>query len=134
MSNHKLSSLVPLALATVISAPAFAQLQAQTPSEPCSAVRDVVVRNGKIHTMDATDTVVESVRIIGDRFAEVGTSRIATSRCTRTIDLEGRTAVPGLIDNHNHIVLLGLRPGHDTRLESAMSIADVLATLRAKAA
>ncbi len=50
------------------------------------------------------------------------------------IDLEGRTAVPGLIDNHNHIVLLGLRPGHDTRLESAASIDDVLAILRAKAA
>src|SRR5688572_13230092 len=84
--------------------------------------------------MDTTDTVVDSVRIVGDRFAEVGTARLPTSRCTRTIDLEGRTAVPGLIDNHNHIVLLGLRPGHDTRLESAASIADVLAMLAARAA
>jgi predicted amidohydrolase YtcJ len=96
-------------------------------------VRDVRVTNGKIHTMNAVDTVVDSVRIVGDRFAEVGTDRLPTSRCTRTIDLKGRAAVPGLIDNHNHIVLLGLRPGHDTRLESAASIDDVLATLRAKA-
>src|SRR6185436_5670959 len=97
-------------------------------------VRDVLVTNGRIHTMDVADTVVDSVRIVGDRFAEVGTSRLPTSRCTRMIDLEGHTAVPGLIDNHNHIVLLGLRPGHDTRLESAASIGDVLALLAARAA
>jgi predicted amidohydrolase YtcJ len=41
--------------------------------------------------------------------------------------------VPGLIDNHNHIVLLGMRPGHDIRLETAFSIAEVQAMLRAKA-
>jgi predicted amidohydrolase YtcJ len=51
----------------------------------------------------------------------------------RVINLHGRTAVPGLVDNHNHIILLGLRPGHDTRLESAFSIADVQATIRARA-
>jgi predicted amidohydrolase YtcJ len=136
MSNNKLSLVVRLALAltTVNCAGAFAQPAPQPPSEPCPAVRDVLVRNGKIHTMTAGDTVVDSVRIVGDRFAEVGTNRLGTSRCTRTIDLEGRTVVPGLIDNHNHIVLLGLRPGHDTRLESAASIDDVLATLRTKAA
>jgi predicted amidohydrolase YtcJ len=50
------------------------------------------------------------------------------------VDLHGRTAVPGLIDNHNHIVLLGLRPGHDTRLESAASIDEVLALVKARAA
>ena len=128
------SLLVPLTLATVIAATALAQPNPQPPSQPCPAVRDVRMTNGKIHTMNATNAVVESVRIVGDRFAEVGTDRLPTSRCTRTIDLEGRTAVPGLIDNHNHIVLLGLRPGHDTRLESAASIDDVLGMLRTKAA
>ena len=72
--------------------------------------------------MDAKDTVVSSVLIRDGRFVEVG-GRSARRPCTRTIDLRGRTAVPGLIDNHNHIVLLGLRPGHDTRLENAHSIA-----------
>jgi predicted amidohydrolase YtcJ len=50
----------------------------------------------------------------------------------RVINLGGRTAVPGLVDNHNHFVLLGLRPGRDTRLESATSIADVQAVIRAR--
>ena len=133
MHTKTLALIVPVALATVLSTTSIAQPAPQPPSQPCPAVRDVLITNGRIHTMDTNDTVVESVRISGDRFSEVGTARTPTTRCTRTIDLEGRTAVPGLIDNHNHIVLLGLRPGHDTRLESAASISDVLATLAARA-
>ena len=118
MSIKTFAFIVPVALATALSAPSFAQPAPQPPTPPCPAVRDVLVTNGRIHTMDTSDTVVESVRIVGDRFAEVGTTRLPTSRCTRTIDLEGRTAVPGLIDNHNHIVLLGLaaRPRHAARV------------------
>ena len=41
--------------------------------------------------------------------------------------------MPGLIDNHNHIVLLGIRPGYDTRLETAASIQDVQAAIAARA-
>ena len=41
--------------------------------------------------------------------------------------------MPGLIDNHNHIVLLGIRPGYDTRLETAASIKDVQAAIAARA-
>ena len=52
--------------------------------------------------------------------------------CMQVINLGGRTAVPGLVDNHNHFMLLGLRPGHDTRLETAASIADVQAAIRAR--
>ena len=64
----------------------------------------------------------------------VGRGQGTLDPCTRTINLGGRTVVPGLIDNHNHIVLLGMRPGHDVRLETAASIADVQAMLRARAA
>jgi predicted amidohydrolase YtcJ len=42
--------------------------------------------------------------------------------------------VPGLIDNHNHIILLGLRPGNDVRLDKARSIGKALELLAAKAA
>jgi predicted amidohydrolase YtcJ len=42
--------------------------------------------------------------------------------------------VPGLIDNHNHFVLLANRPGHDTRLETAGSIAEAQAALQARIA
>lgn len=103
-------------------------------AQPCPDVRDLLLTNGAIHVMDEADTVVESIRVVGDRVASLGRGRLGATRCTEVIDLGGRTAVPGLIDNHNHIVLLGLRPGHDTRLEAAASIDDVQAALRARAA
>jgi hypothetical protein len=49
------------------------------------------------------------------------------------IDLRGRRAVPGLVDNHSHIVALGLRPGYDTRLETAFTIAEIQEALRTRA-
>jgi hypothetical protein len=84
--------------------------------------------------MDSDDTIVASVRIVGNRIASIGRGRLGATSCTEVIELKGHTVVPGLIDNHNHIVLLGLRPGHDTRLESADSIAEVLGFLAARAA
>jgi hypothetical protein len=50
------------------------------------------------------------------------------------INLRGRTVVPGIIDNHNHIVLMGNRPGYHTPLENAYSIEDVQAIYAERAA
>src|SRR5207248_1208646 len=87
---------------------------------------DTVFVNGKIHTMDDENTVVSAVSIRDGRFAEVGhASRGQHGHDTKVIDLRGRTVVPGIIDNHNHIVLMGNRPGYHTPLENALSIQDV---------
>jgi predicted amidohydrolase YtcJ len=99
-------------------------------ADNCADSRDLRLVNGKIVTMDARNSVVSSVTIQNGRFDSSGGK---LSPCTKTINLHGRTAVPGLIDNHNHIVLLGIRPGYDTRLESAGSIKDVQATIAARA-
>lgn len=99
----------------------------------CRAVNDLLLKNGRIHTMAADQQVVSALRIIDDRVVAVGAAASKPGPCTRVIDLKGRVAIPGLIDNHNHIVLLGLRPGHDTRLESADSIAAVLSLLGQRA-
>ena len=78
--------------------------------------------------MDARGSTVTEVTIQDGRFTAVGPrGGQRLSPCTREINLRGRTVVPGLIDNHNHIVLLGIRPGYHTPLESATSIADVQA-------
>jgi predicted amidohydrolase YtcJ len=96
----------------------------------CAGSRDLRLVNGKIVTMDARNSVLSSVAIQNGHFDLSGGK---FSPCTKTINLHGRTAVPGLIDNHNHIVLLGLRPGYDTRLETAASIKDVQAAIAERA-
>jgi predicted amidohydrolase YtcJ len=96
----------------------------------CSDSRDLRLVNAKIVTMDPRNSVLSSVTIQNGRFDFSGGK---LSPCTKTINLHGRTAVPGLIDNHNHIVLLGLRPGYDTRLETAASIKDVQAAIAERA-
>src|SRR5215475_9292469 len=107
---------------------------AQSTSPACEGSRDLRLVNGKIMTMDKQNAMVAEVRIQNGVFTLVGRAGSARlSPCTKTINLQGRTVVPGLIDNHNHIVLLGLRPGHDTRLETAASIADVQAMIKARA-
>lgn len=99
-------------------------------ADNCADSHDLRLVNGRIVTMDAKNTVLSSVTIQNGRFDFSGAK---PGHCTKTINLHGRTAVPGLIDNHNHIVLLGLRPGYDTRLETAASIKDVQAAIAARA-
>lgn len=96
---------------------------------------DVILINGRIHTMDAKNTIASSVVIKDGRFLEVeaGRPNAHAGRKTRVIDLRGRTVVPGIIDNHNHIVLMGNRPGFHTPLENAHSVAEALDIIRARA-
>jgi predicted amidohydrolase YtcJ len=121
-----------LAAALLGAALAGGRIDAQTPAG-CGDSRDLRLTNGRIVTMDGKGTVVSEATIQNGRFVAVGRRADRVSPCTREINLRSRTVVPGLIDNHNHIVLLGIRPGHDTRLETAASIADVQAALKARA-
>jgi hypothetical protein len=97
--------------------------------DPCANSRNLRLVNGKIVTMDKKNTIVSSVTIQNGVFDNAG----KPAPCTKTIDLRGRTAIPGIVDNHNHIVALGIRPGHDTRIETAASIADVQELISARA-
>lgn len=106
----------------------------QTPSAACAAAKDLALVNGKIVTMDAANSIVASINIKNGRFVGVGArgDRSPTT-CTRTIDLHGQLVVPGLIDNHIHIVALGRRPGIDAPLDTAASIAEVQSQIAAAA-
>lgn len=94
------------------------------------ATNELVLVNGRIHTMDRNNTVLNTVVMRDGRFAAAGAT---PTRGARTIDLKGRTVIPGIIDNHNHIVLMGNRPGYHTPLENAASIRDVQEIVAARA-
>ncbi len=123
----RMHSSLLIAAALLAATPAFA-------AGSCEGSRDLRLINGKIVTMDQKNSIVSEVTIQNGRFAAVGpVGNLKLSPCTQLVNLRGRTVVPGLIDNHNHIVLFGMRPGHDVRIETAASIADVQATLKARA-
>jgi predicted amidohydrolase YtcJ len=94
----------------------------------------ILLTNGRIHTMDANNTVVSQVLIRNGRFAAVGNNLVAQAGNVRNVDLRGRTMIPGIIDAHNHIVLVGNRPGWHTPLEHVFTIPDAIAALKARSA
>src|SRR5947208_2701359 len=112
----------------------FAETQQSGPRAPVSApAEELVFINGKIHTMDRNNTVVQTVSIKNGRFSTVGGAVPRRGPGIRIIDLRGRTVVPGIIDNHNHIMRVGNRPGYHTPLENAYSIRNVQETIAARA-
>jgi len=100
----------------------------------CSWSGDVHLINGKIHTFDRQNRVVDEVTIQEGRFAYVGpVANRKLNPCTKVINLHGRVVVPGLIDNHNHFVLFSQRPGYDVMVETAASIPQAMAMLKERA-
>lgn len=90
---------------------------------------DLVLVNGRIHTVDDRNRVVSSVAIRNGRFVAVGN---AGSRSGKKIDLRGRTVLPGLVEGHVHVVSLANRPGHHVPLESTTTIPEVQEALAAR--
>src|SRR5215510_11770544 len=110
-------------------------LLAQAPRATATdAATDLLLVNGKIHTMDAANRVVSQLLIRNGRFAAVGNNVVRRGGTLRVIDLKGGTIIPGLIDAHNHIVLVGNRPGWHTPLEHVATIPDAIAALKKRAA
>jgi predicted amidohydrolase YtcJ len=71
---------------------------------------DLVLRGGKIVTMNEAQPAAQALAVRGDRIAAVGTDRELEGLIgpqTRVIELNGRLAVPGFIEGHGHFTWLG---------------------------
>ncbi|GIW52733.1 MAG: amidohydrolase [Gemmatimonadales bacterium] len=71
---------------------------------------DLVLRNGKIVTVDSQVPLAQAVAIKGYTIVAVGSNRQINRYIgpeTEVIDLEGRLAVPGFIEGHGHFMSLG---------------------------
>ncbi len=87
---------------------------AQEPSLPAEVIAyaDTVLYNGKILTADDNFTIAEAVAVRDGKFLAVGASDRIEAMAgpeTRRIDLQGKTAVPGILDIHQHPFGTGLR-------------------------
>ncbi len=99
------------------------------PREPA----DAVLVNGKVVILDAEGTIAEALAVRDGRILAVGTDEemlAHAGRATERIDLEGKTVVPGLADNHYHSI--GGGPGVD--LSRARSLQEVLEAIAARGA
>jgi len=127
-----MKSRIPFALMLLLAG-ALGKAPPAAAQSPCGWSHDLRLVNGKIHTMDAQDRVVDEVTIQEGRFAYIGSAPKSLDPCTKLIDLQGRTVIPGLIDDHNHFVLFSRRPGNDVMIETATSIPEAMAMLRKRA-
>ncbi|HEY5623111.1 MAG TPA: amidohydrolase family protein [Gammaproteobacteria bacterium] len=98
---------------------------------------DTILVNGKIVTVDDYFSIQEAVAISGQRIAAVGPNgeirALAGSR-TDVVDLGGRTVIPGLIDNHLHIIRATEYWPNEARLDGVNSRVAALAILEDKVA
>ncbi len=88
---------------------------------------DIILRNGRIVTVDPSWRVASAVAVRDGRILRIGTDTELSALkgpSTVEIDLAGRTVVPGLIDSHLHQLFAALN-GPAVQLLDAKSVADV---------
>jgi predicted amidohydrolase YtcJ len=98
---------------------------------------DVIYHNAKVVTVDADFRIVNGLAVRGSRILAADTMdklKPLAGPNTRLVDLEGRTVIPGLIDNHLHFIRDALRWQHQTRLDGITSRKEALAAISTKAA
>src|SRR5579862_8969018 len=121
--------LLPLAfLAALFAAALFAAAQEAPP--------DLILTNGKIITVDERFTIAQAVAIRGDQILATGSnqeiSRLAGPNTRRT-DLNGKSVIPGLIDNHMHLLRAASSWLRETRFDGVLSRKQAIQMVRARA-
>jgi predicted amidohydrolase YtcJ len=103
--------LICIALFTVACGPGNADPQtAQGPPEQARQPATLVLRGGKVVTMDEAIGDVEAVAVRGHQVLAAGSSEeisLWIGPQTRVVELEGRLVVPGFIEGHGHYLYLG---------------------------
>jgi predicted amidohydrolase YtcJ len=89
--------------------------------------RDQILTNGRF--MDGRGFVTSALTIKNGRIANTS-PEAKPSGDVMTVDLGGRTVVPGLFDSHAHYARAGVNPGYEVRgIERAFSIRELQETI-----
>ena len=123
-------SAPPRLAAVVLAALASTACGPQPATEaPAPEFADLVLRGGKVVTVDADLGTVQAIAVNGYRIAEVGDDAAIAARIgpnTEVIELRGRLALPGFIEGHGHFLSLG-RAQQILDLAGAASWDDIVA-------
>lgn len=94
----------------------------------------MLLTNGRIHTMDAVGSVVDSLVVREGRVVFAGRrGDISADAREVVLDLGGRAVLPGLVDGHGHLMLLA-KARLELNLASAGSEEEIAAMVGAAAA
>jgi predicted amidohydrolase YtcJ len=97
------------------------------------AAPDLILHHGLVSTLDRSNPTASAIAITGGLFSAVGNDRdvmrLAGAK-TRTVDLHGLRVLPGLIDNHLHIIRGGLNFNMELRWDGVRSLADAMSMLK----
>lgn len=97
---------------------------------------DLILHNGRFHTVDREKPTASAVAIRDGRFVAVGSeAEVMPLRgpATQVVDLNRRTVIPGLNDSHLHLIRGGLNYNLELRWEGVPSLADALRMLKDQA-
>ncbi|GAA0541170.1 amidohydrolase [Rhizomicrobium palustre] len=100
-------------------------------------VPDLILHHGRVTTLDRSNPEAEAVAISGGIFTAVGSDKEILALAgpkTKKIDLKGRLVLPGLIDNHLHIIRGGLNFNMELRWDGVKSLADAMGMLKRQVA
>ncbi len=98
-----------------------------------SPAPDLILHHGLFQTLDRANPTANAVAIKDGRFTAVGREQDVlplAGNATEIIDLKGRRVLPGLIDNHLHIIRGGLNFNMELRWDGVRSLADAMAMLK----
>ena len=93
---------------------------------------ELVLKSGRIETMDSRLGTVEAVAVCRGRITAAGSNREIAAQAgdgSEMIDLGGATVLPGLIDTHAHFCRIGPLLSSHALLYDMTSIEDVVAEL-----
>ena len=115
---------------TVLAGPVVGQ------SRGASAAPDLILRNGRVSTMDPERQDASAVAIKDGLVMAVGSDAdivpLAASG-TRMVDVERRRVIPGLTDSHTHVIRGGLNYNMELRWDGVRSLHAALEMLKAQA-
>lgn len=97
---------------------------------------EIVLLNGKIATVDASDSFAEAIAINGNQIMATGSSidmKNLAGPSSKIIDLGGKTVIPGLNDSHIHFVREGMHYHMEVRWDGVESVEEALDLLRQQA-
>ncbi|WEX90493.1 amidohydrolase [Sinorhizobium garamanticum] len=103
--------------------------------KPMSA--DLILHHGLVTTLDRTNPNATAVAVKDGKFLAVGGDNEITALAgpgTKVIALKGRRVLPGLIDNHTHVVRGGLNFNMELRWDGIRSLADAMDMLKRQVA